>query len=184
MAPNPISPTAPNLTNLSTVPFHLSTRRPQPTFSPPETLRRLRNSSTIRTTTSLTRPRFALLDEQQGQGLVSFTDEENSLVEALVGIQGRGRSASPQQLAVPSSQLLVTTFLFLNLISYHVRNCIAGCGASREDSRRFRRRGWSGLLSSPTPDWSYTYHYTINIVYTCNLVVMWRFICGCRQAQV
>ncbi|KAF3452616.1 hypothetical protein FNV43_RR03049 [Rhamnella rubrinervis] len=98
MAPNPISPTAPNLTNLSTIPFRLSNRRPQPTVSPPGTLRRLRNSST-----TLNRPRFALLDEQQqqqeeGQGLVSFTDEEKSLIEALVGIQGRGRSASPQQL--------------------------------------------------------------------------------------
>ncbi|XP_062083870.1 probable plastid-lipid-associated protein 12, chloroplastic [Humulus lupulus] len=39
--------------------------------------------------------RFALLDEQDQ---VSFTQEENSLIEALVGTQGRGRSASPQQL--------------------------------------------------------------------------------------
>ncbi|KAF4359172.1 hypothetical protein F8388_005281 [Cannabis sativa] len=39
--------------------------------------------------------RFALVDEQDQ---VSFTQEENSLIEALVGTQGRGRSASPQQL--------------------------------------------------------------------------------------
>lgn len=41
--------------------------------------------------------RRALVDEQELQ--VSFTEQENSLIEALVGIQGRGRSASPQQLS-------------------------------------------------------------------------------------
>lgn len=50
----------------------------------------------LRRPSKLLRRRCALLDEQQGQ--VSFTEEENSLIEALVGIQGRGRSASPQQL--------------------------------------------------------------------------------------
>ncbi|EXB29013.1 putative plastid-lipid-associated protein 12 [Morus notabilis] len=50
----------------------------------------------LRRPSKLLTRRCALLDEQQGQ--VSFTEEENSLIEALVGIQGRGRSAPPQQL--------------------------------------------------------------------------------------
>ncbi|KAK3027141.1 hypothetical protein RJ639_041242 [Escallonia herrerae] len=36
--------------------------------------------------------------DQQQEVQVSFTPEESSLIEALLGIQGRGRSASPQQL--------------------------------------------------------------------------------------
>lgn len=67
----------PNLTNLT---FH--SRQ----FRRPATLR-FRNSCSTRTN--------SLTAEQ-----VSFTEEENSLVEALIGIQGRGRSASPQQLNV------------------------------------------------------------------------------------
>ncbi|KAL5765114.1 hypothetical protein ACOSQ2_017708 [Xanthoceras sorbifolium] len=38
--------------------------------------------------------RSSLVQEQE----ISFTDEETQLVDALIGIQGRGRSASPQQL--------------------------------------------------------------------------------------
>ncbi|KAM7523320.1 hypothetical protein LguiA_013222 [Lonicera macranthoides] len=37
----------------------------------------------------------SVVDEQVG---VSFTGEENKLIEAIIGIQGRGRSASPKQL--------------------------------------------------------------------------------------
>ncbi|KAM3693055.1 hypothetical protein ACJW31_08G136400 [Castanea mollissima] len=37
-----------------------------------------------------------VVDKQQ---LVSFNEPENQLIEALIGIQGRGRSASPQQLS-------------------------------------------------------------------------------------
>ncbi|XP_059665147.1 probable plastid-lipid-associated protein 12, chloroplastic [Cornus florida] len=40
-------------------------------------------------------PSCSLVDEQQE---VLFTQQENSLIEALIGLQGRGRSASPQQL--------------------------------------------------------------------------------------
>ncbi|KAK2972927.1 hypothetical protein RJ640_015642 [Escallonia rubra] len=36
--------------------------------------------------------------DQQQEVQLSFTPEESSLIEALLGIQGRGRSASPQQL--------------------------------------------------------------------------------------
>ncbi|XP_031100293.1 probable plastid-lipid-associated protein 12, chloroplastic [Ipomoea triloba] len=51
-------------------------------------------------------PRCSLVDQQQPEAPSSlsssssspFTKEENSLIEALIGIQGRGRSASPQQL--------------------------------------------------------------------------------------
>ncbi|OVA13073.1 Plastid lipid-associated protein/fibrillin conserved domain [Macleaya cordata] len=38
----------------------------------------------------------SLLEEQQQE--LSFTEPETKLIEALIGIQGRGRSASPQQL--------------------------------------------------------------------------------------
>ena len=37
------------------------------------------------------------VDEQQK---ISFSDAESSLISSLIGIQGRGRSASPQQLKV------------------------------------------------------------------------------------
>ncbi|KAK9157165.1 hypothetical protein Scep_003739 [Stephania cephalantha] len=37
----------------------------------------------------------ALVDDRER---ISFTESENDLIEALLGIQGRGRSASPQQL--------------------------------------------------------------------------------------
>ncbi|KAK9274181.1 hypothetical protein L1049_018995 [Liquidambar formosana] len=45
-------------------------------------------------------PSSSLVDQQQRQReeQVPFTEEENRLVEALIGIQGRGRSASPLQL--------------------------------------------------------------------------------------
>ncbi|XP_034220408.1 probable plastid-lipid-associated protein 12, chloroplastic isoform X3 [Prunus dulcis] len=80
----------PNLTSLR---FH--GWREKPTFSiSPTTLRFFRNSSRTKHLTQV----LALVDEQQQQQQVSFTEEENSLVEALIGIQGRGRSASPQQL--------------------------------------------------------------------------------------
>ncbi|KAL6203783.1 hypothetical protein ACLB2K_027482 [Fragaria x ananassa] len=65
--------------------FHSRQFLHRPTF-PPKTTLRFRNSSSSTRANSLTA-------EQ-----VSFTEEENSLVEALIGIQGRGRSASPQQL--------------------------------------------------------------------------------------
>lgn len=82
----------PNLTSLR---FH--GWREKPTFSiSPTTLRFFRNSSRTKHLTQV----LALVDEQQQQQQVSFTEEENSLVEALIGIQGRGRSASPQQLTV------------------------------------------------------------------------------------
>ncbi|GLT76573.1 hypothetical protein SLA2020_482260 [Shorea laevis] len=44
--------------------------------------------------------RSALVDEQRrGREEASFTEQEKQLVEALIGIQGRGKSASPQQLS-------------------------------------------------------------------------------------
>ena len=41
--------------------------------------------------------RSSIVDNQQ---LVSFDEPENQLIDALIGIQGQGRSASPQQLNV------------------------------------------------------------------------------------
>lgn len=38
--------------------------------------------------------------QQQSSDQVLFSEDENMLIEALIGIQGRGRSASPQQLQV------------------------------------------------------------------------------------
>lgn len=43
------------------------------------------------------RPLLSSLVDQQEQKIL-FTEEENRLVESLIGIQGRGRAASPQQL--------------------------------------------------------------------------------------
>lgn len=42
----------------------------------------------------------SLVNKQQSMDQVSFSEDENLLIEALIGIQGRGRSASPQQLQV------------------------------------------------------------------------------------
>lgn len=43
---------------------------------------------------------------------ISFTESENSLIEALLGIQGRGRSSSPQQLNVSISLRHVSSIPF------------------------------------------------------------------------
>lgn len=43
----------------------------------------------------------------------SFSEEENGLIEALIGIQGRGRAASPQQLQVSSHFLVISKLNFL-----------------------------------------------------------------------
>ncbi|KAB2607466.1 plastid-lipid-associated protein 12 [Pyrus ussuriensis x Pyrus communis] len=80
---------AANLTNLRS--FHYW--RQKPTFSPsPPTLPFYRNSSA--SSAGRTKTLTKVLTQEE----VSFTEQENSLVEALIGIQGRGRSASPQQL--------------------------------------------------------------------------------------
>ncbi|CAK9314149.1 unnamed protein product [Citrullus colocynthis] len=44
------------------------------------------------------RCRSSLVDEQQKE-VVLFSEPENSLIEALIGVQGRGRSVSSQQLS-------------------------------------------------------------------------------------
>ncbi|KAA0041357.1 hypothetical protein IC582_009810 [Cucumis melo] len=44
------------------------------------------------------RCRSSLVDEQQKE-VVSFSEPENSLIDALIGVQGRGRSVSSQQLS-------------------------------------------------------------------------------------
>ncbi|XP_022987046.1 probable plastid-lipid-associated protein 12, chloroplastic isoform X2 [Cucurbita maxima] len=44
------------------------------------------------------RCRSSLVDEQQKE-VVSFSEPENSLIEALIGVQGRGRAVSSQQLS-------------------------------------------------------------------------------------
>jgi hypothetical protein len=52
---------------------------------------------------------------------LSITESENSLIEALVGIQGRGRSTSPQQLNVSlsCSFFLTLSFHFSHLNLFH-----------------------------------------------------------------
>lgn len=44
---------------------------------------------------------------------ISFTESEKSLIEALLGIQGRGRSSSPEQLNVSLSLSLSSSFFSL-----------------------------------------------------------------------
>ncbi|XP_059430074.1 probable plastid-lipid-associated protein 12, chloroplastic [Corylus avellana] len=82
-------------TNLGTYQWN-----PTPTFSPiftPTTLRykspKLLEFSRSRRDVSVRGSN--LVDEQQQ---IAFTEPENKLIESLIGIQGRGRSASPQQL--------------------------------------------------------------------------------------
>ncbi|GKU94180.1 hypothetical protein SLEP1_g7706 [Rubroshorea leprosula] len=73
-------------------------------ISPPFNLRNVPFNSPRLFKCSLTRKisrifGSALVDEQrQGREEASFTEQEKQLVEALIGIQGRGKSASPQQL--------------------------------------------------------------------------------------
>ncbi|XP_040995283.1 probable plastid-lipid-associated protein 12, chloroplastic isoform X2 [Juglans microcarpa x Juglans regia] len=76
---------------------------PTPTFSPMFKTRNLRYKSTKLFDSSYSSIRrnvtvngSNVVDEQQQ---VSFNEQENKLIEALIGIQGRGRSASTQQLS-------------------------------------------------------------------------------------
>ena len=75
---------------------------PLPTFSPVFVPRTVLKSSKRcrfdRRNLLLLRPPASSLVDEQPQ--VSFTEPENRLIDSLVGIQGRGRSASPQQLSV------------------------------------------------------------------------------------
>ncbi|KAF8403912.1 hypothetical protein HHK36_012018 [Tetracentron sinense] len=70
----------------STPPFGPFSQRNRPRF--PKSLESCRRKLISRPLSS------SLVDEQQ----ISFTEPENLLIEALIGIQGRGRSASPLQL--------------------------------------------------------------------------------------
>ena len=58
---------------------------------------------------------------------ISFTESENSLIEALLGIQGRGRSSSPQQLNVVLSSIPFpihhSPFIFLSLFFFSLSGC-------------------------------------------------------------
>ena len=116
------------------------------TFSPDKCLRRRRSRFPTRL--------LAVLDEK-----VSFTEEENSLIEALIGIQGRGRDASPNQLTVclfDYNSLFFFFFFNIHIIYLHLWWTQTGSGASGWGSRRFTRCGWSGsYLSSPQPVYMY-----------------------------
>ncbi|KAL6341040.1 hypothetical protein AAG906_032155 [Vitis piasezkii] len=74
---------------------------PLPTFSPvfvPRTVLKSSNRCRFdRRNLLLLRPPASSLVDEQPQ--VSFTEPENRLIDSLVGLQGRGRSASPQQLS-------------------------------------------------------------------------------------
>ncbi|KAJ0020686.1 hypothetical protein Pint_31320 [Pistacia integerrima] len=66
---------------------------------PPFTQRSHKFSSSKPFKLSPTRPTSLLLRASVvGQQELTFTEEENQLIDALIGIQGRGKSASPQQL--------------------------------------------------------------------------------------
>ncbi|KAL1808665.1 hypothetical protein ACET3Z_025655 [Daucus carota] len=70
--------------------------RPVPTFIPSKTCftRNLLRKNQIYRSVSCS----LVNKQQQSVDQVSFSKDENSLIEALIGIQGRGRSASPLQL--------------------------------------------------------------------------------------
>ncbi|KAL5707624.1 putative plastid-lipid-associated protein 12 [Ranunculus cassubicifolius] len=52
-------------------------------------------------------PSASLTTEQQQEQIVPFSEPETRLIEALIGIQGRGRSASPQQIKDVESAVLM-----------------------------------------------------------------------------
>jgi hypothetical protein len=88
---------------------------PTPTFSPRFSPRTLRYKSRklfecSRSSRDVSVNGSNLVDEQQQ---VSFTEPENQLVEALIGIQGRGRSASPQQLSVKCLQNSIYIYIYI-----------------------------------------------------------------------
>jgi hypothetical protein len=95
-------------TNLGTYQWN-----PTPTFSPIFTPTTLRYKSPSPKLLEFPRSRrdvsvrgSNLVDEQQQ---IAFTEPENQLIDALIGIQGRGRSASPQQLSVNCLQNSIYT---------------------------------------------------------------------------
>lgn len=75
------------------------------------------SSSRINRTNNSIVLRASLVQQQDAQ----FTQEENQLIDALIGIQGRGRSASPTKLNVSflsnfhslASSLLLLLFTFV-----------------------------------------------------------------------
>ncbi|KAJ9697840.1 hypothetical protein PVL29_007118 [Vitis rotundifolia] len=68
-----------------------------PVFVPRTVLKSSKRCRFDRRNLLLLRPPASSLVDEQPQ--VSFTEPENRLIDSLVGIQGRGRSASPQQLS-------------------------------------------------------------------------------------
>lgn len=86
-----------NPTNLG---LHSNSLLPPTPLSSPRALA-LRSPGTIicsRRRRNLHICRSSLVDEVEGTS--SFTEPETQLIEALIGVQGRGRSASPEQLKV------------------------------------------------------------------------------------
>lgn len=82
--------------------LQLNTVTPSPALLAPQTLDRRSPKSVeyrrSRRRDGLVACRSSLVGEQQEAS--PFTDPETQLIEALIGIQGRGRSATPQQLQV------------------------------------------------------------------------------------
>ncbi|KAB2069269.1 hypothetical protein ERO13_A08G078500v2 [Gossypium hirsutum] len=66
-------------------------------LNPPPKLFNFKPSATHSIRKPLHTCRCSLVNEQQQQQ-APFTDQEKQLIDALIGIQGRGKSASPQQL--------------------------------------------------------------------------------------
>ncbi|XP_022754333.1 probable plastid-lipid-associated protein 12, chloroplastic isoform X1 [Durio zibethinus] len=69
-------------------------------LNPPPKLFNFKPSATppIRKTLRICRCSLVNEQQQQEEQQASFTEQEKQLIDALIGIQGRGRSASPQQL--------------------------------------------------------------------------------------
>ncbi|KAL7113310.1 hypothetical protein ACP275_04G054200 [Erythranthe tilingii] len=77
------------------IPGHLRFRPQQPTFNPPRT--RLSSAAVGRKIHRLSL-KCSVVEEQVSKAAAAFTEDETSLIDALIGIQGRGRSASSPQL--------------------------------------------------------------------------------------
>lgn len=64
----------------------------------------------------------------------SFNDAEMKLIDALVGIQGRGKSASPRQLNVCLQNSSFFFACFLSYVWFGSFLCVVGCGICCESS--------------------------------------------------
>lgn len=122
-------------------------------LNPPPKLFNFKPSATHSIRKTLHTCRCSLVNEQQQQQ-ASFTDQEKQLIDALIGIQGRGKSASSQQLNVqktfdhPFCSLIFASLWILRVLHLTLVLISEGCGACSSSSGRPRSRGRSRQFSS------------------------------------